>query len=336
LDGFVAHARESARIRRVLIDLTPDVEWFDAGELVLDVTHCQHWHGAPERMARLAGARVREVSGGLPCAIGVAATGLLARYAARICRPDGILVIPPWAARERLKDVAVDEICAVDPRIRTFLASRGLRTCGEVAALPPDLLARRCGAGGRQLWLACQGRDVVPATDEAVPHDTVGQRTVLPPRTLSARVVETYLYQTCARVAARLRRLDLRAERLDVGLRYAPPAAGIATVLAPAGTIPDGRQFFERVREFFRAHWRGEAVIEIRLAATQLRNVSGQGELFTSGELRALRPLAAGDGIRHSDRRTAMVPAAHPVDLQGPDTVPPACRTAGSRHVDRE
>ncbi|MGT4071515.1 UNVERIFIED_CONTAM: hypothetical protein I5919_22325, partial [Aeromonas hydrophila] len=89
---------------------------------------------------------------------------------------------------------------------------------------------------------------------------SVGHGKVLPPRTTSRQVVETYLRHMCEKVAARLRRYGLLTGRLYVGLRCPEIGDSLgATYALPQGT-PDGRQFFDHARRFLEAHWRGEAV----------------------------------------------------------------------------
>ena len=312
------YAAVSTRIMHALADISRDVEVFSVDEAFLDVTHCQRLHGSPEHMARLAQQRVRAASDGLPCSIGVAGTKLTAKYASDVLKPNGITVIPPWEARERLRSVPAEKICGIGPRIGAFLAQHGARTCGEVAALPLNVLVRRYGIIGKHLWLACQGRDTGAVLQDVAPPKSIGHGKVLPPHTTSARTIETYLRHMCEKVAARLRRLDVQAERLYVGLRYAPPGAGIETGLAIAHGVPDGRRFFELARSFFHGQWHGEAVIQVQVTATHLRNTSGQLELFTPDEAHALSRFAAIDRINHKYGEFTLAPAT----LLGRSTMP--------------
>lgn len=325
------YARESARIMHALINITPDVEVFSVDEAFLDVTHCQRLHGTPEFMARLTRDRVLAASQGLPCSIGVAGTKLTAKYASDVHKPNGITVIPPWEARARLRDVPAEAICGIGPRIGAFLASHGARTCGEVAALPMNVLARRYGIVGKHLWLACQGRDTGAVTQDVAPPQSVGHGKVLPPHTTSARVIETYLRHMCEKVAARLRRLDMQTGRLYVGLRYAFPAAGIETTLVTAYGAADGRAFFQAARDFLHSNWQGEAVIQVQVTATHLRNVSGQLEFFTPDEVRTLHRFEAVDRINNRYGEFTLAPATLLGRSSMPNVIAPAWRPDGHR-----
>jgi DNA polymerase-4 len=325
------YAAVSTRIMHALTDISPDVEVFSVDEAFLDVTHCQRLHGSPEAMARMVQERVFRAGDGLPCSIGVAGTKLTAKYASDVVKPNGITVIPPWEAREHLKDVPAQKICGIGPRITAFLASHGAHTCGEVAALPMDVLARRYGITGKHLWLACQGRDTGAVVQDVAPPKSIGHGKVLPPHTTSARTIETYLRHMCEKVAARLRRLDMQAGKLYVGLRHASPGTGSETVLSLAYGAQDGKRFFELARVFFRNQWHGEAVIQVQVTATHLHNTSGQLELFTPDEVRTLNRFTAIDCINRRYGEFSIAPATLLGRSSMPNVIAPAWRPDGHR-----
>lgn len=325
------YAAEATRIMHALIAITPDIEVFSVDEAFLDVTHCQRLHGSPEHMARMTQHLVSEVSNGLPCSIGVAGTKLTAKYASDVKKPNGITIIPPWEARARLKDVPAGKICGIGPRIEAFLAQQGARTCGEVAALPIEVLARRYGIVGKHLWLACQGRDTGAVVQDIAPPKSVGHGKVLPPHTTGARTIETYLRHMCEKVATRLRRLDMQPGKLYIGLRYAAPGAGVEAVLPAAHGAPDGRRFFAQACALFHSRWQGEAVIQVQITATHLRNSSGQLELFTPDEVRALNRFDAIDRINRKYGEFAVAPATLLDRSSMPNVIAPAWRPDGHR-----
>ncbi|MCK7577685.1 MAG: hypothetical protein MZV65_19035 [Chromatiales bacterium] len=71
-----------------------------------------------------------------------------------------------------------------------MLSASGLRTCGDVVRLPLDAVARRFGAGGRQLWLAAHGRDPAQVEHDIAPLTQATVSRVLLPRTVSVRTIE--------------------------------------------------------------------------------------------------------------------------------------------------
>ena len=116
------YAEVSTGIMHALLDITPDVEVFSVDEAFLDITRCQaYWNKSPEAMGKMIKALVWDVSG-LPCSVGLSGDKTTAKFAGKQQKPDGLTIIPPWEARDRLKDVPVMELCGVNKGIAGFLA----------------------------------------------------------------------------------------------------------------------------------------------------------------------------------------------------------------------
>ncbi len=325
------YAAISTRIMHALHDISPDVEVFSVDEAFLDVTHCQRLHGSPERIAQLARQRIHEISGGLPCSIGVAGTKSTAKIASDLKKPNGLTVIPPWEARARLDGIPMKKLCGIGPNIAEFLSLYGAHTCGDVARLPMTVLARRYGVTGKYLWLACQGKDTDPVTPGVAPPQSVGHGKVLPPHTRTASVIETYLRHMCEKVAARLRRYDMQAGRLYVGLRLEVAGETVDQMfLLPYGT-PDGRRLFELARRFLQGRWHGEAVTQVQVTASGLRPASGQLDLFPESDNRDTRRFGAIDRINLRYGEFTVAPATLLGRSTMPNVIAPAWRPDGHR-----
>ncbi len=325
------YAGISTRIMRALTQLSPDVEVFSVDEAFIDVTHCQRLYGSPEHMGRMAQELVHAASGGLSCSIGIAGAKSTAKIASELVKPNGFTVIPPWAARERLKNVSMRRLCGLGPAIAAFLERHGAHTCGDVAALPLSILERRFGVTGKYLWLACQGEDREPVRRELAPPKSVGHGKVLPPRTASREVVETYLRHMCEKVAARLRRYELQAGRLYVGLRCPELGDSLGETYALAWGAPDGRRLFGHARQFLAQHWHGETVTHVQVTASDLRSTGAQLDLFApAGEGDARRANAV-DRINLKYGEFTVAPATLLGRSSMPNVIAPAWRPDGLR-----
>ena len=306
---------------RALYELTPEVIQVGPSEALLDITHCQRQYGPPERIAALV---ERLAQGGVAVSIGVAATPAIARHAAG--RAAGaVQVVAPWETREQMHAVPIHELCDPGPRLAALLTASGLRTCGDLVHLPLDVATRRFGATGRQLWLAAHGRDPALVERDVAPLAQAAVTRVLPPRTLSARTIEKYLEHLCRKLAARLRRLDMRAGRIELRLRHAGPQPDIESALALPRPDPDGAALALLARALFRRHWQGEAIARIEISAGDLSNGSGQLELFSPEELATLRPPR---GLPSAFDGGAQRPLALPAPTPG---LPRTANGAGGR-----
>jgi DNA polymerase-4 len=261
----------------------------------------------------------------------VAGTKSTAKIASDLKKPNGLTVIPPWEARQRLDAVPMKKLCGLGPNIAEFLSLYGAQTCGDVARLPLTVLARRYGVTGKYLWLACQGKDTAPVAPEVAPPQSIGHGKVLPPHTRSAPVIEVYLRHMCEKVAARLRRYDMQAGQLYVGLRLEAPHEDISQLFPLPYGMPDGKQLFELAWKFLRCRWRGEAVTQVQVTASDLRPASGQLDLFPEGNNRVTRRFGAIDRINLRYGEFTVAPATLLNRSTMPNVIAPAWRPDGHR-----
>ena len=154
------YAEISAKIMQALYDITPD-EVFSVDEAFLDVTGCQRLWGTPAEIGKKVKQKIYAVSG-LCCSVGISGDKTTAKYAAKCQKPNGLITISPWEAKERLRHVPVTDLCGIAKGIGTFLARYGVKNCGDMEKLPISILARRFGNIGRRIWYMCQGQDPEP------------------------------------------------------------------------------------------------------------------------------------------------------------------------------
>ncbi len=329
------YAQVSAAIMAALRDhISPDMEVFSVDEAFLDVTHCQRLHGTPLRMARMVKALVAEVSGGLRCSVGVSGDKTTAKFAAKLEKPDGLTVIPPWEARERLRDIPVTTLCGVAEGIGRFLARHGARTCGDVARLPVSVLARRFGNLGRRIWLMCQGRDPDRIHLEAPPPRTLGHGKVVPPGTRDRTLLLTYLQHMSEKVAARLRRHALEAQVFFVGIKGRNEWLGQR--LRTAVPVCDGGAIFELCRRFMAETWQGEPAFQVQVTALAPQPRHLQLSLFAeaapgvpAGNDSALHAVM--DEINRCYGEFTIAPARLLQRSTMPDVIAPAWKPSGHR-----
>jgi len=268
----------STKIMASLEDITPDIEVFSVDEAFLDVTRCQRLMGSPERIAQLTKDIVFKASGVL-CSVGVSGDKTTAKYAAKLNKPDGLTVIPPWEAKARLKNVPMTELCGINKGIGGFLAARGVITCGDMARLPIGAIAQRFGNPGRRIWYMAQGADPAPLQLTTPPPKTIGHGKVMPPNTRDIEIIRTYLLHMAEKVAARCRRHALAAQVFAIGLRA--KAGWIGEKARSVLPTNDGRIIGSLCLKVLKQHWHGEGVHQVQITALDPRPINNQLELFT-------------------------------------------------------
>jgi DNA polymerase-4 len=322
------YAETSCNIMYALQQVTPDIEVFSVDEAFLDVTHCQQLHGTPARMLRMAKQIVQEVSG-VTCSAGLSGDKTTAKFAAKLNKPDGIGIIPPWEAKERLHDVPATKLCGVADGIGQFLANHGARTCGEVGQLPISVLAKRFGNIGRRIWLMCRGEDPDTLhTDVAAPK-SIGHGKVVPPGTRDREVILTYLMHMSEKVATRLRRHEMEAQQFLVGVKTDLGWLGDKPRLA--APTDDGRIIFMLCRNVLQQCWRGEAIKQVQVTALAPCIKGGQLDMFSEHNHRRELVNQVMDRINDRYGESVVAPGRLLNRSTTPNVISPAWKPFGHR-----
>ncbi|MGJ3244416.1 MAG: DNA polymerase IV [Opitutales bacterium] len=170
---FERYRELSEKVRQLMRELTPQVEPLSLDEAYLDVSH------RPEpatRLARLLRGRIREGTG-LTASAGIAPNKLIAKVASDWRKPDGQYTVPPWEVAAFMKDLPVKQIWGLGPKSVERLAARGIRTCGDLQALPLATLADLFGRFGVQLHDLCRGIDDRPVEPDRIRKSMSTERT---------------------------------------------------------------------------------------------------------------------------------------------------------------
>jgi DNA polymerase-4 len=324
------YAATSTAIMDALQDITPDIEIFSVDEAFLDVTHCQRLLGTPVQIAWLTKQKVFEASGIL-CSIGISGDKTTAKFAAKLNKPDGLTVIPPWEAEERLRDVPVTELCGIAEGIGRFLAEHGVHTCGEVKNLPISVLARRFGNPGRRIWYMCQGQDPATLQQDVPAPKSIGHGKIMPPDTRDTDVLLTYLMHMSEKVGTRLRRHHLRARTFSIGLRTA--VGWVGGRLQCALPTNDGQQIMALCRSLIDEVWQGQGVHQVQVTALDPVDSDSQLELFTAMDDTQDEVNAVMDAVNRRYGELMLAPARLLNRSSMPNVIAPAWKPFGHRQT---
>lgn len=273
------YAEVSRNIMHALSSFTPDVEIFSIDEAFLDVTHCQQLFGSPETIGKMIKQKIFEVSG-LLCSIGISGDKTTAKYAAKIKKPNGLVVIPPWKSEETLQYVPVSKLCGIGIGITAFLAKYGVHTCGQMKHIPISILGKRFGNLGRRIWFMCQGKDPDKIHSTIQDPKSMGHGKVLPPNTKNKEVILIYFYHMCVKLGTRLRRHDFHAQHFYIGWKnYSFGWVGEKCALPYP--CADSKYFYELSKNLLEKLWHGEGIYQIQVTALDPQKPYCQKNLFT-------------------------------------------------------
>lgn len=211
------YAAVSRQVMAILRRYTPSVEQISIDEAFLDVAGTEALHGPPDAIARSIKAAIHgELE--LTVSVGVAATRLVAKIASDLRKPDGLVVVPLGEEEAFLAPLPIARLWGVGEKSRAVLADYGVRTIGDLANLPPDLLQRRFGSMGPVLHDRARGIDPTPVGDgeaaKSVSHEHTFDRD-----TNDWEIIERTLLALSEGVAGRLRAGGVKAGTIGVKIR---------------------------------------------------------------------------------------------------------------------
>jgi protein ImuB len=264
--------------------VSPRVEDAGAGVVYVDASGLERLVGDATAVGRRLAREARAV--GFTATVGLAESRAAARVAARLGRP--VTVVDDGRARETLAGAAL-ALLEPDADTAATLARWGVRTLGELAALPRDGLAVRLGAAGLRLHDLAHGRDREPFRAYTPPpfyQEAQGLDWEIETLDALATVLTPVLERLCARLAAG----HLAADVLDVELRLVSGERHQRRVPL-AHPLGDARAMLTLLRLDLEAHPPTAAVTGVAITAQPVRAVPGQGGLWQP-TMPALRELA--------------------------------------------
>jgi DNA polymerase-4 len=214
-----AYAEASRAVFEVFRDTTPLVEGLSIDEAFLDVGGLGRVGGSPVAIAHGLRRAVRDRVG-LPISVGVARTKFLAKVASAVSKPDGLLVVEPDRELAFLHPLPVERVWGVGPTTAAKLHEQGIRTVGDLAAVPEAALTTWFGpALGHRLHALAHGRDDRRVVT-GVRRSSVGAQRALGRRAASAEAVDAALVALVDRVTRRLRDGRRVGRTVELRLRF--------------------------------------------------------------------------------------------------------------------
>ena len=153
-DQYLKYSKLAHEIYYRYTDL---VEPFGMDECWLDVTASGIYGNGMEIAEKIRTACREEL--GLTVSIGVSFNKIFAKLGSDMKKPDAVTQITREDFKEKVWPLAASELIYVGRSTEKKLNNYGIRTVGELAAVPPELLQRWFGINGLKLWRYANGTD---------------------------------------------------------------------------------------------------------------------------------------------------------------------------------
>ena len=210
----------SKRMRAIVEDYSDKVEAFGLDENWLDLSRPGRTMDDGERIAHELRQRIREELG-ITVSIGVSFGKVLAKLGSDMKKPDAVTVLRQEDFREKTAPLPVGDLLYIGRATTRKLADISIRTIGELADAPDDVLRSRLGKNGLMIKAFARGEEYSPVrpctVDAAI--KSVGNSTTTPRDITTLEDARCVYYLLAESVAARLRDGGFRTRCVSVSAR---------------------------------------------------------------------------------------------------------------------
>ena len=211
------YAKFSEALHEIYIRYTDYVEPFGLDECWLDVTRSSR---APYDIAESIRQTVKEELG-LTVSVGVSFNKVFAKLGSDMKKPDAVTVITRDNFKDTVWRLPCSDMIYCGKATTEKLKKLGVRTIGELARFPQDVLLKVFGKNGGKLWQNANGMDNDPVSryDASEQAKSVGHGVTCVADLVNAEEAGTVIVSLTQEIGQKLRKMRLRARGVQVTVR---------------------------------------------------------------------------------------------------------------------
>jgi DNA polymerase-4 len=212
------YAGVSRQVRKLMLELTPQVEPLSIDEAFMDLAGTARLHrmSAAKALAKFAARVEREI--GITVSIGLAGNKFLAKIASDLDKPRGFAVLGEAEAASFLAAKPVTLIYGVGKVAAARLAKDGFRLIADLQKAEERELMRRYGSEGQRLWRLARGIDARPV-DPVRERKSVSAENTFERDIASFRPLEKRLWAAAEEVSERLKEKRIAGSTVTLKLK---------------------------------------------------------------------------------------------------------------------
>ena len=273
----------SKKIFRIFYEFTDLVEPLSIDEAFLDVTGSTRLFGDGVTIAKKIKQRILEKEH-LTASIGVAPNKYLAKIASDLEKPDGLVIVDPDKIEAFLHPLDISRLWGAGPKTQEILGKMGIRTIGDLARFPLEILKNKLGSQGEHFYRLAHGIDDRPVVTEEGVKSVSNEHTFGTDTANPDEIRHTLLF-LAEKVGYRLRKKQLKGSTIHLKLRY-ENFSTITRNLTLNHLTDRTQEIFEMAQKLFEANYqsgRKVRLIGVGISGFQSKT-AGQLSLFREQE----------------------------------------------------
>lgn len=248
IGDFHRYQYYSERFYEILSRYTPELQRISQDEACLDITGALRSFDDTRQLAlELQDSIKKELT--LSTSIGVAPSRVASKIASEYQKPFGLTILEPGNIKKFFAGLPIRKIPGVGHTTENILHEMGIRTAGQLAAVPEHYLKTIFGINGLKIAAYSRGEDGIPLRDYKAIR-SVSRETGFADDITDSNVLLSHFYYLLERAALKLRQLSRKCATVKIKFRY----ADFQTVEAAGRIHPasnDQNNIFPVIRHMF-------------------------------------------------------------------------------------
>lgn len=276
---FSYYSGLSKKVFSLLDSFTPIWEPVSIDEAYLDMTGSESLFGRPHEAAQKLRTAILKTTG-LNASIGISTNRLVAKVATDRCKPNNVLVIEAGQEAEFLAPLDVAKLPGVGRVTHEWLVDRNIKTIGQLARYPRDVLEKHLGKFGSYLHEAAWGRGSTEFHEEAK-NPSISRETTFETDVDDPKIIETELWQMAADLGRSLRSQNVFARTMRLKLRY-PPFHTVTRSRVMKTPTQNDRAIFEAALILLEDNWQNHSPLRLIGIGCVVGSGEHQLDIFSS------------------------------------------------------
>ncbi|MGB9641895.1 MAG: DNA polymerase IV [Candidatus Ratteibacteria bacterium] len=209
----------SQRIFNVLKTFTEKVELYsiDEGFLEISSENISNEH-LIELGISIKNAIKKETA--LTCSVGISRNKTVAKIASDLCKPDGLMIVMEDEIPRFMEKLPVEKVPGIGPKMAEQLSLMGIEFCGQIEKIPLNLLKKKFGVRGEQVWYLCHGMGETKVNIQSPEPKSFGHSYTLRDDTDDINIILSVLCRLSHQVGMRMRQENYYGNVVTVVVRY--------------------------------------------------------------------------------------------------------------------